>query len=157
MFLHRLNGYMTILLLVPSTICGSILARHVFGGDLSVQGGYYVLGIMIVFSSGMGISNAKISTRKHRKWMLRACFPMTLLQKGSQATSQATDQWVCTGTVTYASAPITVRLIALLGRPIISGIGTYYAVRVYIISLPLFWTKADCTITLTPSYGAVMS
>jgi len=99
--LHRINGYMVIALLIPSTIGGAIVARRAFGGDLNVQSAFYVVSIMIVFSSAMGITNVK-RTRKHRKWMLR--------------------------TVTFAAVPITARLVTISARHIISVIGSYYAV-----------------------------
>ena len=51
-----------------------------FGGDLNVQSSFYMVGILIVFSALMGITNAKRSTTKHRKWMLRelCVFHLTL-------------------------------------------------------------------------------
>ncbi|KIM81594.1 hypothetical protein PILCRDRAFT_821370 [Piloderma croceum F 1598] len=99
--LHRINGYMTLALLIPSTICGSVVARRAFGGDLNVQSAFYTDGILIVFSAGMGITNVR-RTRTHRKWMLR--------------------------TVAFASVPITARLTTISARHIISDIGSYYAV-----------------------------
>lgn len=44
------------------------------------------------------------------------------------------------GTVAYAAAPITIRLIALAARPIVNDIGTYHAVRhslSFILTQPL--------------------
>jgi len=100
--LHRLNGYLVLILLIPGTVSGSIVARRSFGGELNVQAAFYILGLMIVSSALVGISNVKCSTRKHRKWMLR--------------------------TVAYVSAPITARLATISARYIISAIGTYYSV-----------------------------
>ncbi|KIM82605.1 hypothetical protein PILCRDRAFT_820479 [Piloderma croceum F 1598] len=101
MVLHRLNGYMVLILLTPSTISGAIVARRAFGGDLNVQSSFFVVGIMITFASAMGIMYRK-QTRKHRKWMLR--------------------------TVSYAASPITGRLASIAGRHIVSDIGSYYSV-----------------------------
>jgi len=101
MILHRINGYLTLALLIPSTIGGSIVARRAFGGELNVQSAFYVDGFLIVFAALMGITNVK-RTRKHRKWMLR--------------------------TVAYAAVPITARLTSIAARHIISDIGSYYAV-----------------------------
>ena len=49
-------------------LMAAILTR--FGGDLNVQSAFYIDGILIVFSAGMGITNVR-RTRTHRKWMLR--------------------------------------------------------------------------------------
>jgi len=98
---HRINGYLTLALLVPSTVCGAIMARRAYGGELNVQSAWYILSLMILFSALFGIMNVK-HTRKHRKWMLR--------------------------TVTYTAVPITARLAVMAANRIISDIGTYYAV-----------------------------
>jgi len=100
MILHRINGYMVLALLTPSTIGGAVVARRAFGGDLNVQSAFFVIAILILSSAAMGITNVK-RTRVHRKWMLR--------------------------TVAFAAIPITARLTALAARHIISDVGTYYA------------------------------
>ncbi|KAJ7159836.1 hypothetical protein C8R43DRAFT_1124205 [Mycena crocata] len=102
MILHRLNGYGVLTCLILGNICGSIIARRSFGGELNVQSAYYILGIMVVFSGLMGIYNVKKDTRRHRKWMLRM--------------------------VVYFAVAITARLIMLASREIISQIGTYYSI-----------------------------
>jgi len=101
MALHRLNGYLVLALLLPATVCGSIVARRSFGGDPNTQAAFYVLAILIISSAAMGIINVK-RTRKHRKWMLRTA--------------------ACVG------VPITTRLISLAARRIISDLGNYYAI-----------------------------
>jgi hypothetical protein len=98
--LHRINGYLVLALLTPSTICGAVVARRSYGGELNVQTAWYTLSLLIAFSSLFGIMNVK-QTRKHRKWMLR--------------------------TVTYAAVPITARFAVMSAKRIISDIGTYYA------------------------------
>jgi hypothetical protein len=99
--LHRINGYMVLMLLIPSTVGGSIVARRAFGGDLNIQSSFFTLCIMIVSSAAFGILNVR-QTRKHRKWMLR--------------------------TVTYAAVPITARLATISARYVTSHIGSYYAI-----------------------------
>jgi len=101
MILHRINGYLTLALLIPGTISGAIVGRRAFGGSPNTQSAYYVSAIMIVGAALTGILNVK-NTRKHRKWMLR--------------------------TVAYLAAPITTRIISLISREIISVIGSYYDV-----------------------------
>ncbi|KAJ6589089.1 hypothetical protein B0H19DRAFT_230385 [Mycena capillaripes] len=92
--LHRLNGYGVLFCLIVGNICGSIIARRSFGGELNVQSAYMILGFMILFTGLMGIYNVKKDTRQHRKWMLRM--------------------------VVYFAVAITARLIMLAAREIIT-------------------------------------
>lgn len=62
---------MSLVMLIPGNICGSIIARRSFGGEINVQSAFYILGIMTVFAGLMGLYYVKRETRKHRKWMLR--------------------------------------------------------------------------------------
>ncbi|KDQ13810.1 hypothetical protein BOTBODRAFT_110881 [Botryobasidium botryosum FD-172 SS1] len=101
MVLHRINGYLTLALLIPGTISGAIVGRRAFGGSPNTQSAYYASAIMIVGAALMGISNVR-NTRLHRKWMLR--------------------------TVAYLAAPITTRIIALIAREIVGMIGSYFDV-----------------------------
>jgi hypothetical protein len=98
---HRINGYIVLALLIPGIVCGTIVGRPSFGGELNSQSAYYCLGSMIVVCAILGYTNVK-QTRKHRKWMLR--------------------------TVALTGAPITTRLCMIAARKIITHIGTYYAV-----------------------------
>ncbi|KAJ7262792.1 hypothetical protein B0H12DRAFT_308910 [Mycena haematopus] len=100
--LHRLNGYGVLFCLIVGNICGSIVARRSFGGELNVQSAYYILGLMVVYAGLLGAYNVKKDTRQHRKWMLRM--------------------------VTYFATVITARVIMLAARQIISTIGTYYSI-----------------------------
>ncbi|KAJ6589624.1 hypothetical protein B0H19DRAFT_924030, partial [Mycena capillaripes] len=95
-------GYGVLTCLVVGNISGAIIGRRSFGGELNVQSGYYVLGLMIVFSGLIGISYVKRDTRRHRKWMLRM--------------------------VVYFSATISARLMMLAAARIITMIGTYYSI-----------------------------
>jgi len=99
--LHRINGYLVLVLLIPSTISGAIAGRRAFGGDLNVQTSIYVVTLLIIFCAGMGIFNVR-RTRKHRRWMLRM--------------------------VVLDAMPITAHLIALAVRKITIDLGNYYAV-----------------------------
>ncbi|KAJ7730867.1 hypothetical protein DFH07DRAFT_158788 [Mycena maculata] len=100
--LHRLNGYGVLFCLIVGNICGSIIARRSFGGELNVQSAFYILGIMVVFSALMGIYNVKKDTRRHRRWMLRM--------------------------VVYFSAIISGRLIWTAAAQIVTDIGTYFSI-----------------------------
>ncbi|KAJ3779001.1 hypothetical protein FB446DRAFT_711779 [Lentinula raphanica] len=99
--LHRINGYTCILLLIIGNVCGGIISRRSFGGEINAQSAYYILAIMLIFAALMGYYNVKRNTRAHRKWMLRS--------------------------VVYFSVVITARLIMMAARLIISNIGTYYS------------------------------
>ncbi|KAJ3736574.1 hypothetical protein DFJ43DRAFT_632085 [Lentinula guzmanii] len=99
--LHRINGYTCIILLIIGNICGGIISRRAFGGEINAQSAYYILAIMLIFSALMGYYNVKRNTRAHRKWMLRS--------------------------VVYFSVVISARLIMLSARLIVSHIGTYYS------------------------------
>ncbi|KAJ6510422.1 hypothetical protein C8R45DRAFT_964053 [Mycena sanguinolenta] len=100
--LHRLNGYGILFCLIVGNICGSIIARRTIGGELNVQSGYMLLGLMVVVSGILGFYYVKKDTRQHRKWMLRM--------------------------VTYFAAVITSRLLMLAAREIVTDIGTYYSI-----------------------------
>ncbi|KAJ7641353.1 hypothetical protein FB45DRAFT_737652 [Roridomyces roridus] len=100
--LHRLNGYGVLFCLIVGNICGSIIARRSFGGELNVQSAYYILGIMVVFSGIVGIYNVKRDTRRHRKWMLRM--------------------------VVYFAAVISARLIMLASAQVVTDLGSYFSV-----------------------------
>ncbi|KAG8947227.1 hypothetical protein FRC00_009239, partial [Tulasnella sp. 408] len=99
MILHRLNGYMTLILLIPGTIAGGIVGRRAFGGSPSTQSAYYTATFLTVGAALTGYSKVR-ETRKHRKWMLRA--------------------------VTYVSSVITTRVVEIIAREIISAAGGYY-------------------------------
>jgi hypothetical protein len=71
-FMFSSLGYGVLLCLIVGNICGGIVARRSFGGELNVQSGYCVLGLGVVVSGIMGMVYVKKDTRRHRKWMLRA-------------------------------------------------------------------------------------
>ncbi|KAJ7020728.1 hypothetical protein C8F04DRAFT_285916 [Mycena alexandri] len=102
MILHRLNGYGVLSCLIVGNICGAIVARRSFGGELNVQSAYYALGLMIVLSGSIGLFYVKKDTRRHRKWMLRM--------------------------VVYFASAISGRLIMFAAASIITRIGTYYSI-----------------------------
>ncbi|KAF5334582.1 hypothetical protein D9758_018128 [Tetrapyrgos nigripes] len=118
--LHRMNGYLVVLLLIPGNIAGSIVARRSFGGEINQQSAYYLLGIMITFSMLMGLINVKKDTRTHRRWMLSMAQPLPhYYQSGLQA---------YTGGVVYFASPILPRPMILIARAIITKIGSYWSV-----------------------------
>ncbi|KAJ7364730.1 hypothetical protein DFH08DRAFT_799044 [Mycena albidolilacea] len=99
---HRLNGYSVLTCLIVGNICGGIVGRRSFGGELNVQSGYYVMGLLVVVAALLGIYYVKKDTRRHRRWMLRM--------------------------VVYFAATISARLIMLAAARIITIVDTYYSV-----------------------------
>lgn len=67
--MHRLNGYLVLILLIPSTVAGTVIARRAYGGAVTVQAAFYTQGVLVTFSAILGYWFVKKNTRKHRKWM----------------------------------------------------------------------------------------
>lgn len=70
---HRISGYITIVLVVTSMVGALMIARRAFGGSLDTQAGVGVLVIAVV--GGIGIAYASIKRGRvdlHREWMLRS-------------------------------------------------------------------------------------
>ncbi|SPN99695.1 uncharacterized protein DNG_02546 [Cephalotrichum gorgonifer] len=101
---HRVNGYVVLLLSVVSTVGGIMSARNAFGGALEVQLAVGFIGILFVGCLALGYVNIKrLQLEQHRAWMLRGWF--------------------------YAASIITLRFIQITMATIISSIGGYWAVR----------------------------
>ncbi|KAH7018622.1 uncharacterized protein B0I36DRAFT_395574 [Microdochium trichocladiopsis] len=104
LLVHRLNGYVVILLSLVSTAAVFMIARDAMGGDPDTQMYIGVLGAVFLIALGLAWWNVKrLQIELHRKWMLRA--------------------WV------YATSIITLRPIGILGAPILSRTGPYYIAR----------------------------
>ncbi|KAJ6578579.1 hypothetical protein B0H19DRAFT_931268 [Mycena capillaripes] len=99
---HSPTGYAVLFCLIVAAVCGSVIGRRAFGGEINSQTSYYLQAIMIIGAALMGFYNVKRDTRRHRKWMLRM--------------------------VTYFASVLTARLIALPARAIMTIIGTYYTI-----------------------------
>jgi len=97
---HRINGYVSLILLFPAILFGAILGRQAFGGDIGNQSGLYCLGILAGYYGFEGIRHVN-ETRRHRRWMLRF--------------------------VSLLGVIITMRLIVLCANEIVTDIGSYYA------------------------------
>ena len=104
LMLHRINGYVIILLVTLSNIGALMICRHAFGGTLSTQSGVGTLVILTTVSIGLAYFNIKrLQIDQHRAWMLRAMF--------------------------YLGTIITLRIIMIISALIISKIDTYNTVR----------------------------
>ncbi|KAK3942901.1 hypothetical protein QBC46DRAFT_457279 [Diplogelasinospora grovesii] len=102
--LHRINGYLVLLLSVLSMAGVFMIIRHSFGGGLDTQMVNGVIAITFLGSLGMAYYNIKkLQIEQHRMWMLRAWF--------------------------YAGSIITLRLIFFISATVISTQYGYYAAR----------------------------
>lgn len=73
--IHRISGYLAVLLYVVSLIGALMIARHAFGGGLDVQAwvGFVGIGVLVCFI--LAIVNVKrLQIEQHRAWMLRGWF-----------------------------------------------------------------------------------
>ncbi|KAH8177843.1 putative membrane protein (DUF2306) domain-containing protein [Sarocladium implicatum] len=71
--LHRVNGYIILLLVCVGGISGIVVARDAFGGTLEMQTVMVLSALMIVGSLGLAMWYIKRQqVEKHRAWMLRA-------------------------------------------------------------------------------------
>lgn len=101
---HRLNGYVILLLSLVSTVGALMTARHAFGGGLDVQLGVGFLGVLFIGCMVLGYINIKrLQLEQHRAWMLRGWF--------------------------YASSIITLRLIMFIMASIIGSSNEYNSSR----------------------------
>lgn len=69
---HRINGYLVILLAFVGTVGGFIIMRPTMGGQLDTQSSAGFLGIAFIFSILMAYINIKrLRIDLHRAWMIR--------------------------------------------------------------------------------------
>lgn len=98
---HRINGYLIILLVALGNVSGLMIARRAFGGELSTQSGVGMLAI--VTTSGMTLAYyniKKLQIEQHRAWMLR--------------------------TSVYLGTIVTTRLIMVIAAQITTAVESYF-------------------------------
>ncbi len=99
--LHRINGYLYIILMTIGNVGALMIARRAFGGTLATQSLVGVLAILTSISIAMAYYNIKrLQIDQHRAWMLRSAF--------------------------YFGIIITMRFIFIISSLILSAIGSYY-------------------------------
>ncbi|KAI1395071.1 hypothetical protein F4819DRAFT_215766 [Hypoxylon fuscum] len=104
MRLHRINGWISVVLGIVSTVGSVAIARRAMGGGLDTQSMVGMLAIMFVVSLTMGCIKARNhKIEEHRAWMLRA--------------------WVYSGSI------ISMRIIMTAAMIILSSIGGYYSAQ----------------------------
>lgn len=75
LIVHRMNGYIVIILAVIGTAGAIMIAPVAFGGSLMIRGWVGTVAIMFVGSLALAIWNIKtLQLEQHRAWMLRAWF-----------------------------------------------------------------------------------
>ncbi|KAJ8093046.1 hypothetical protein PM082_020527 [Marasmius tenuissimus] len=100
---HRIAGYVSLVLLFVGTGGALAIARRTMGGDISIQSAIVFLATVTLVSATIAWFNIKkLQIDQHRKWMLR--------------------------TWSYAGCIITVRIAMIITAQIISAIGQYYTV-----------------------------
>jgi uncharacterized membrane protein len=84
LILHRVNGYVIILLVTLANVSGLMVARRAFGGTVEIQMSVGLLALATTVSMVMAWVNIKrLQIAQHRAWMLR-CVSL-LLQSIPQA------------------------------------------------------------------------
>ena len=103
LWIHRINGYTIIILLLLSNIGVFMIARRSFGGGLDTQAGVSLLSIITTVSVSMAYYNIRrLQIDEHRAWMLRTMF--------------------------YMGSIVTIRLILGAGAAITSALSSYHSV-----------------------------
>ncbi|EPS41163.1 hypothetical protein H072_4967 [Dactylellina haptotyla CBS 200.50] len=101
--LHRINGYIIIILVMISNVGALMIARRAFGGGLETQAAVGTMVIMVTTSISLAYYNIKrLQIEQHRKWMLRAMF--------------------------YLGVIITMRIILLVGSIVVNAQKSYWTV-----------------------------
>ncbi|KAK6507887.1 hypothetical protein TWF481_006308 [Arthrobotrys musiformis] len=101
LFLHRINGYLIILLILTGNAGALMIARRAFGGGVETQAAVYCLATLTTTSLLLGYYNIKkLQIEQHRKWMIRA--------------------W------SYLGVIITMRFVMLIAATIINNMGSYW-------------------------------
>ncbi|KAK8008917.1 hypothetical protein PG991_011468 [Apiospora marii] len=101
LILHRIGGWLAILLSLIGIVGALMVARRAFGGGIEAQTITGVMAIAFLGSLLLAVINIKrLQIEEHRKWMLRAWF--------------------------YAGAIITMRIILIIAVNVTAPLGDYY-------------------------------
>ncbi|PUU82998.1 hypothetical protein B9Z19DRAFT_1073608 [Tuber borchii] len=104
LLLHRIDGYIFLLLLWVSTGGALAIARRSFGGKVETQAAVFALSFLSLTASSLAYYNVKrLQIEQHRAWMLR--------------------------TMVYMGAIISARIIMIISAVSISAVGSYYALH----------------------------
>ncbi|GAP90552.1 hypothetical protein SAMD00023353_5000400 [Rosellinia necatrix] len=98
---HRINGYIVVLLGFVGTAAALVIARHSAGGGVDVQVLVGLLAILFIGAMTLAVINVKrLQIEQHRAWMIRA--------------------W------SYGGVIITTRIGLFIGALVVSSIGGHY-------------------------------
>jgi uncharacterized membrane protein len=76
---HRINGYIIVLLALIANVGAIMIAREAFGGTMATQSWVGALFILTTVGLGLAIYNVKmLQIDQHRAWMLRTWFYVRL-------------------------------------------------------------------------------
>ncbi|KAL8951558.1 MAG: hypothetical protein Q9222_002468 [Ikaeria aurantiellina] len=101
LIVHRINGYLVVILVLISNVGAVMIVRRAFGGTLATQAGTGVLAIISTISICLAYYNIKrLQIDQHRAWILRAMF--------------------------YLGTIVTLRIIMILSALIASSMSGYY-------------------------------
>lgn len=90
--LHRINGYVIILLAVIANVGALMIAREAFGGTLATQSWIGALAILTTVGLSLAIYNIKrLQIDQHRAWMLRTWFYVRLRSLRFSSSSRLTS------------------------------------------------------------------
>jgi len=77
---HRINGYIIVLLALIANAGAIMIAREAFGGTMATQSWVGALFILTTVGLGLAIYNVKmLQIDQHRAWMLRTWFYVRLI------------------------------------------------------------------------------
>jgi uncharacterized membrane protein len=78
--IHRINGYIIILLALIANVGAIMIAREAFGGTTATQSWIGALFILTTVGLGLAYYNVKVlQIDQHRAWMLRTWFYVSLV------------------------------------------------------------------------------
>lgn len=101
LIVHRINGYIIIVLVFVSNVGAVMICRRSFGGTIPTQAAVGLLAIISSSAIGMAYYNIKrLQVDQHRAWMLRAMF--------------------------YLGTIITLRIIMIISALVSSQMSNYY-------------------------------
>jgi len=122
---HRINGYIIILLALIANVGAIMIAREAFGGTLATQSWIGALFILTTVGLGLAIYNVKmLQIDQHRAWMLRTWFYVRLspINFGLHVT-------LANNALLQFSSIITLRIIMIIAAQIVSAAGDFWAVQ----------------------------
>jgi hypothetical protein len=100
MLVHRVNGYIVVLLVLVANVGALMIGRRTFGGDVCTQAAFGLLVVLSTVGLLLALWNARcLQVDQHRAWMLR--------------------------TVAAMGSIITTRVIMVIAAKVITLIGTY--------------------------------